>query len=75
MRTAIIISILLCTGCAHISIPLAGGTCPMAHSIKGNAESGLYHTLDSPYYESTHAEVCFSDKQSARKMGYRAASF
>jgi len=75
MRTAIIISTLFFTGCAHISIPYVGGDCPLAHSVKGNAESGIYHTMDSPYYESTQAEVCFSDRKAARKMGYRPASF
>ena len=35
------------------------GTCPYDFPIKGNADSVIYHTSDSPYYFKTRAEICF----------------
>jgi len=75
IKTITFISTLFLTGCAHMSVPYVGGDCPLAHSVKGNADSGIYHTMDSPYYDTTRAEVCFSDRHEARKMGYRPATF
>ncbi len=40
------------------------------YTIKGNAESMLFHTPESPYYERTRAEVWFRDADEARAAGF-----
>jgi hypothetical protein len=47
-----------------------GGSGPAGWSIKGNADSMLYHGTDSPAYEETIAEVWFIDEASARAAGF-----
>ena len=54
--------------------PLKSGNAPKGHEIKGNADSGLYHTPDSPYYEATVAEVWFDTVESAEAAGFKAPS-
>tara|TARA_R110001592_G_scaffold292186_1_gene561625 strand:+ start:99 stop:326 length:228 start_codon:yes stop_codon:yes gene_type:complete len=66
-----IILILLLSGCAHISPPVRGGDCPSDKPVKGNADSFIYHTKDSPYYQQTNAEICFDNASAAAKFGYR----
>ena len=39
--------------------------------IKGNADTMLFHTADSPHYERTEAEVYFKDEQTATAAGFR----
>jgi hypothetical protein len=52
--------------------PFAGGECPDSHPVKGNADSGIYHTPSSRYYNRTKAEECFATAQDAANAGYRA---
>ena len=53
--------------------PLKSGKAPKGHAIKGNADSGLYHTEDSPAYEQTDAEVWFDTVEHAEAAGFKAA--
>lgn len=39
--------------------------------IKGNADSMKFHTIESPYYGRTRAEVWFDAEESARAAGFR----
>lgn len=48
----------------------ADGTGPAGWTIKGNADSMLYHATESPWYAQTIAEVWFADEESARKAGF-----
>jgi len=48
----------------------AGGTGPAGWTIKGNEDSMLYHTIDSPTYKVTIAEVWFADEEAARRAGF-----
>lgn len=48
----------------------ADGTGPVGWTIKGNADSMLYHTTDSRWYGQTIAEVWFADEESASKAGF-----
>lgn len=48
----------------------ADGTGPAGWTIKGNADSMLYHATESPWYSQTIAEVWFADEESARKAGF-----
>ena len=50
--------------------PNADGSGPVGWAIKGNADSMLYHPVDSPSYEVTIAEVWFFDEASARAAGF-----
>jgi hypothetical protein len=47
-----------------------GGSGPAGWPIKGNEDSMLYHTLDSPSYDQTIAEIWFSDEVSAERAGF-----
>jgi uncharacterized membrane protein ArfC len=38
--------------------------------VKGNEDSMLYHTPDSPSYQLTIAEIWFIDEQSAVRGGF-----
>lgn len=49
----------------------ADGSGPEGWAIKGNADSGLFHTEESPGYENTRAEVWFADEASAIAAGFR----
>ena len=40
------------------------------YTVKGNEDSMLYHTTDSPSYKQTIAEVWFRDVESAEKAGF-----
>lgn len=48
----------------------AGGSGPSGWTIKGNEDSMLYHTTDSPSYEVTIAEVWFADEATAQRAGF-----
>ena len=50
--------------------PISGGNCPPSHPVKAN-QSGIYHDVDSPYYNTTRAEVCFATAADAEAAGYR----
>jgi large subunit ribosomal protein L4 len=51
--------------------PLKSGNAPKGFTIKGNADSGLYHTEDSQWYEQTVAEVWFDSAESAEAAGFK----
>ena len=48
----------------------AGGNGPSGWTIKGNEDSMLYHTLDSPWYGQTIAEVWFREEKAAEAAGF-----
>jgi uncharacterized membrane protein ArfC len=48
----------------------ADGSGPSGWLVKGNEDSKLYHTPDSPSYEQTVAEVWFRDEESAVRAGF-----
>ncbi len=48
----------------------AGGSGPAGWTIKGNEDSMLYHTPDSPAYEATIAEVWFREEKAAEAAGF-----
>ena len=50
--------------------PGADGSGPEGWAIKGNEDSMLFHTQDSPAYGRTKAEVWFQDEDSARTAGF-----
>jgi hypothetical protein len=50
--------------------PLDDGTAPEGFRVKGNAETMLFHTEESPYYGRTRAEVWFSSEDAARAAGF-----
>ena len=53
------------------SLRLAGGAAaPSGYAIKGNEDSMLYHTTDSPSYTQTIAEVWFRDESTAERAGF-----
>lgn len=52
--------------------PLKSGNAPKGHDIKGNADSMLYHTPDSQWYDQTVAEVWFDTVESAEAAGFSA---
>jgi len=45
--------------------------CPENKPIKGNAQSGIYHTPGSQYYAQTKPERCFVTIADAVDAGYR----
>jgi large subunit ribosomal protein L4 len=47
---------------------------PTGFDIKGNEDSMLFHTPDSPYYSRTVAEVWFSSVEAAEAAGFTEAS-
>lgn len=49
---------------------LADGSAPEGFTIKGNADSMLYHTTDSPSYSRTKAEAWFRTEQDAERAGF-----
>lgn len=48
-----------------------GGAPSGAYVIKGNADSMLFHTSDSPSFEATEAEVWFVDEDAAKNAGFK----
>ena len=49
----------------------ADGSAPgPEYTIKGNADSMLFHAPTSPYYQRTRAEVWFRDADEARAAGF-----
>ena len=46
------------------------GKGPEGWEVKGNADSMLFHTPDSPWYKRTRAEVWFIDQASAEAAGF-----
>jgi uncharacterized membrane protein ArfC len=52
--------------------PRSDGSGPKGWLVKGNEDSMLYHTPDSPHYKQTIAEVWFQDTESAEEGGFTA---
>jgi uncharacterized membrane protein ArfC len=50
--------------------PGAGGSGPDGWTIKGNEDSKLYHSPESPAYGRTVAEVWFRDAETAEAAGF-----
>ena len=48
----------------------AGASAPSGYTIKGNEDSMLYHTTDSPSYKQTIAEVWFRTEEAAERAGF-----
>ena len=56
------------------ALPLEGGAAPSGeYTIKGNADSMLYHRPDSYVYDRTIAEVWFTTAEAAEAAGFRLA--
>ena len=53
--------------------PLKSGKAPEGFTIKGNEDSMLFHTPDSPWYDQTVAEVWFKTARSAEAAGFTQA--
>lgn len=51
--------------------PRADGSGPTGWSIKGNADSGLYHTTSSPSWRRLRAEAWFETVEAAEAAGFR----
>jgi large subunit ribosomal protein L17 len=49
---------------------LEGGEAPEGFTIKGNKDSGKYHTPDSQWYDQTIAEVWFKTEEAAENAGF-----
>ncbi len=49
---------------------LPDGSAPEGFTIKGNADSGLFHTKESPWYGRTKAEAWFDTEDSAKAAGF-----
>jgi large subunit ribosomal protein L4 len=50
---------------------LADGSAPEGYSIKGNADSGLYHVPGSAFYNRTVAEFWFATADDAEAAGFQ----
>ena len=48
----------------------AGASAPEGYTVKGNEDSMLYHTTDSPSYKQTIAEIWFRDVETAENAGF-----
>jgi hypothetical protein len=46
--------------------------CPAGYPVKGNADSGLYHTPESSSYGQTIPEFCFTSASAAEAAGFHA---
>ncbi|WP_052589337.1 hypothetical protein [Luteipulveratus mongoliensis] len=56
---------------AGAASPKEDGSAPSGdYVIKGNADSMLFHTQDSPRYQATKAEVWFKDESAAETAGF-----
>ena len=50
--------------------PGADGSGPSGWTVKGNEDSMLYHSPESPAYDVTVAEVWFRDEETAEAAGF-----
>lgn len=55
---------------ADSAAPLDGGEAPEGFTVKGNEDSKLYHSPESPSYDATIAEVWFRDAEAAEAAGF-----
>ena len=51
----------------------ADGSAPAGYTVKGNADSGLYHVPGSQWYDATEAEFWFADAAAAEAAGFKPA--
>jgi hypothetical protein len=56
---------------AGSAAPAEDGSGPDGWTVKGNADSMLFHTDDSPQFDDTKAEVWFASIEAARAAGFR----
>src|SRR6188472_680240 len=49
------------------------GSAPEGYTVKGNADSGLYHEPDGQWYDQTIAEFWFASADDAEKAGFTKA--
>lgn len=56
-------------GAGSIAAPVDGSV-PDGYTVKGNAQSMLFHTTDSPYYGRTKPEVWFRTEADAAAAGF-----
>jgi len=55
----------------HIGKPLEDGSAPSEEvTLKGNKDSGRYHTPGSQWFEQTVAEVWFGTEETAENAGF-----
>jgi large subunit ribosomal protein L17 len=52
------------------AVPAADGSAPEGFTVKGNEDSKLYHTPESPSYGATVAEVWFRTAEAAEAAGF-----
>jgi hypothetical protein len=55
--------------------PTGTTTCPSDASVKGKItkkRGNIYHLAKTPDYDKTKPDICFKDKATAEKAGYRA---
>ena len=53
--------------------PLADGSAPEGYTVKGNADSGLYHEEGGRWYDATVAEFWFKTAEDAEAAGFKKA--
>ena len=58
---------------AGAAAPLADGSAPEGYTVKGNADSGLYHEPDGRWYDATVAEFWFKSAADAEAAGFKKA--
>ncbi len=58
---------------AGAAAPLADGSAPEGFTVKGNADSGLYHEPDGRWYDATVAEFWFKTAADAEAAGFKKA--
>jgi large subunit ribosomal protein L17 len=49
------------------------GSAPEGYTVKGNADSGLYHEPDGQWYDQTVAEFWFKSAEDAEAAGFKKA--
>ena len=58
---------------AGAAAPLADGSAPEGYTVKGNADSGLYHEPDGQWFDATVAEFWFKTAADAEAAGFKKA--
>ena len=53
--------------------PNEDGSAPEGYTVKGNADSGLYHEPDGQWYDQTVAEFWFASADDAEAAGFKKA--
>jgi uncharacterized membrane protein ArfC len=57
-------------GAGSLRLAVASADGPSGYTIKGNEDSMLYHSSESPTYKRTIAEVWFRDAETAEAAGF-----